>query len=762
METSTDVSAEAIRTQLDRILASPGFVHSERMARFLRFAVEQTLQGHADSLKESVLGMEVFDRTTSFDPRTDTIVRVEARRLRSKLKEYYETHGQHDAVLIQFPKGSYVPTFLTGNGAGNGKLTPSRSQAGLVDEAKSSNEAISTRRFRIPSPGIALALGFGLVMVTVGLTLWLTRTPAPVHFPKLTRLTSDLGLTYQPTVSRDGKFLAYTSDRSGEGNLDIWVKPVAGGEPARLTWNQADDHEPAFSPDGSKVVFRSERNGGGIYAVSVLGGEERLIAAKGRQPRFSPDGTQIAFWTGIPAAGGYGRARGVIYLIPSSGGAPRELEPRFSVARSPVWSPDGTDLLFLGLRDEQFKSEGKQEKDGLTDWWVVSLDGKVAARTGALDLLGQHDLSPAEPEPGDWVATPEGDVILFARTIGEATNVWQVTISPKTWHVTGPPRRLTSGTATETHPSLSVRGLVFAGLASNSDIWSLPIDATHGKPLGPLQPLVQSAAEDIHSSLSGDGKTLAWNSGRSGYPDIWVKDLESGRESAITEGPREEDRVLLSPEASKLAYMVRNGAQVDFYLAELGKGSSAERLCENCGGAMLDWSPDGTELLYWWGNPVRFSMLNIASRKSQIVLQHAKYDLHRGQISPDGRWLAFSIPVESQSYQALIAPLRKTDPPGENEWIHVATDAGCPHWSPDGNLLYFLSTRDGFCCFWAQALEPQTKRPVGAPIEVLHFHSARRSLTNTLGGTIGISLTSDRMVFSMKEVTGNIWLAEME
>ena len=75
------------------------------MVRFLRFTVEQALKGHASELKETVLGMEVFDRPSSFDPRTDTIVRVEARRLRSKLKEYYETQGQHDAVLIEFPKG---------------------------------------------------------------------------------------------------------------------------------------------------------------------------------------------------------------------------------------------------------------------------------------------------------------------------------------------------------------------------------------------------------------------------------------------------------------------------------------------------------------------------------------------------------------------------------------------------------------------------------------------------------------------------------
>ena len=74
--------------------------------------------------------------------------------------------------------------------------------------------------------------------------------------------------------------MAYASDRSGEGNLDIWMKQVKGNEPLRLTQHEADDHEPLFSPDGTKIVFRSERDGGGIYIVSALGGEERLIAAR--------------------------------------------------------------------------------------------------------------------------------------------------------------------------------------------------------------------------------------------------------------------------------------------------------------------------------------------------------------------------------------------------------------------------------------------------------------------------------------------------
>ncbi|MFQ5927477.1 MAG: hypothetical protein ACE5MH_08600, partial [Terriglobia bacterium] len=105
------VSVESIQTELEKILASEIFARAERLSRFLRFAVEQTIQGHGEQIKEYVLGLEVFDRNESYDPRIDPIVRVEAARLRTKLKEYYEKEGLGDPVLIQLNKGSYVPHF---------------------------------------------------------------------------------------------------------------------------------------------------------------------------------------------------------------------------------------------------------------------------------------------------------------------------------------------------------------------------------------------------------------------------------------------------------------------------------------------------------------------------------------------------------------------------------------------------------------------------------------------------------------------------
>jgi tetratricopeptide (TPR) repeat protein len=105
------ISPLAVRQQLERVLSSRAFARSPRISRFLGFVVEQTLAGQEDKLKEYLLGVEVFNRTDSFDPRIDSIVRVEARRLRYKLDKYYETEGREDGVHIQFRKGCYVPAF---------------------------------------------------------------------------------------------------------------------------------------------------------------------------------------------------------------------------------------------------------------------------------------------------------------------------------------------------------------------------------------------------------------------------------------------------------------------------------------------------------------------------------------------------------------------------------------------------------------------------------------------------------------------------
>jgi tetratricopeptide (TPR) repeat protein len=108
---TVEPEAEAARRQLKRILGSAGFARNERMSRFLRFVVENHLEGRDQELKESVLGVQIFGRPPGYDSKRDAVVRTEAGRLRARLSEYYLGEGKEDALVIELPKGGYVPVF---------------------------------------------------------------------------------------------------------------------------------------------------------------------------------------------------------------------------------------------------------------------------------------------------------------------------------------------------------------------------------------------------------------------------------------------------------------------------------------------------------------------------------------------------------------------------------------------------------------------------------------------------------------------------
>lgn len=108
----TTNQTEAVQAELKRVLASPGFAASDRLARFLRFIVEETLAGRADHIKEYVIGTSVYDKPGDYDPKIDATVRGEASRLRTRLKEFYDGGAHSSSVRIEVPKGGYVPVFV--------------------------------------------------------------------------------------------------------------------------------------------------------------------------------------------------------------------------------------------------------------------------------------------------------------------------------------------------------------------------------------------------------------------------------------------------------------------------------------------------------------------------------------------------------------------------------------------------------------------------------------------------------------------------
>src|SRR5215471_17891222 len=105
------IATEEKLAQLDRILHGRSLHGSDKLKAFLRFIVDKSIGKQENLLKEYVIATEVFGRGSDFDSRVDSVVRVQAGRLRIKLHEYYETEGKDDGVLILLPKGQYLPVF---------------------------------------------------------------------------------------------------------------------------------------------------------------------------------------------------------------------------------------------------------------------------------------------------------------------------------------------------------------------------------------------------------------------------------------------------------------------------------------------------------------------------------------------------------------------------------------------------------------------------------------------------------------------------
>jgi TolB-like protein len=152
-----DASRDEIQRQLERILASAHFAGAARLSRFLRYIVERTCAGESAKLKEFVIGTEVFDRDHRFDPRLDSVVRVEAGRLRSRLVEYYAGPGANDSVIIRVPRGAYVPVFELpprADSASAGDSAPSRTEAAPAASALNASPAIAPTELPAPSPAV--------------------------------------------------------------------------------------------------------------------------------------------------------------------------------------------------------------------------------------------------------------------------------------------------------------------------------------------------------------------------------------------------------------------------------------------------------------------------------------------------------------------------------------------------------------------------------------------------------------------------------
>ena len=620
-------------------------------------------------------------------------------------------------------------------------------------------------------PRWAVVLSTVLVTLVASATFLIyRRLPAqPIKQRTLTRITFDEGLQIGATWSPDGRFLAYSSNRGGK--FDIWLQQLSGGDPVQITKGPSNNWQPDWSPDGKYIAYRSEAREGGVFVVPALGGEglERKIAPFGYYPRWSPTKPQILFRTHFSGLDTTDR----FYMVDLDGTAPHEVLADFVsqqhlIAVSAAWHPDGKRISVWASNPSTASP---------TFWTVPVAGGEPIGSVIPAEIakqLGEVSVGPGAVEWAtdfkfDWAQS--GSAIYFERTFRGAKNLWKMTVDPDTLRATAI-ERLTTGPGHDTQLAISPDGtrLAFTGETQHIRAWVFPFDALSGRVSGTGTAVTSPGMDAWRENLSRDGKKLAFCSDRAGKWELWEKSLPYGREAPILSDDYRRDFPQWSPDGTHLAYRREKSLTGE---AQIMIWSSKDRTEEpltapsHIDGGVFDWSPDGNQLLITQVNThrrVEIWLLTVnaaphAEASARKIIADPGYDFYQSHFSPDGQWIVFQAVANSPS--AAESTLYVI-PAAGGQWIRI-TDGhhwdDKPRWSPDGKAIYFVSGRGGFFNIWGIRFDSSRRKPMGEPFGVTAFGGPSLMIPDWIP-QVELSLSQGKLVLSMAEVSGSIWLLD--
>ena len=304
--------------------------------------------------------------------------------------------------------------------------------------------------------------------------------------------------------------------------------------------------------------------------------------------------------------------------------------------------------------------------------------------------------------------------------------------------------------------------MLIANLKAVGELWNMQLNPAKGTTSGEPQLITGDETAKQYPSISRDGSRLAYEAGNTRPPvriEIRLRDMADGRESALmVRGPALGLQPKPSVDGSVLAYReFLEGKWRSFLVA--GKAASGKPICEDCIIRSLFSNPE--EAIVQYQNELVRQNLSTGSRLS--ILKAADGHVLDADLSPDDRWVVFVLGKPSGANALYVVPVGQS-PVSHKEWIQVADEdflLDSPRWSADGNLLYFVSERDGRPCIWAQPMHPQTRKPTGSALEIYHEKRARYAAAGPKRWQ-AISVARDKLIALRCNATGNIWLANLE
>ncbi len=620
---------------------------------------------------------------------------------------------------------------------------------------------------------LPILFGTCVLLVVLGLVFYHRRqVSGPPVQRGLTRLTFDDGLQIGATWSPDGRFIAYSSDRGGK--FDIWVQQISGGDPVQVTNGKGQNWQPDWSPDGKYIVYRSEDGDGGLFVVPALGGVglQRKVAAFGYYPRWSPDSSQILFQTHFTWVIGL---ISKFYVVRLDGTPPREVLADFirEYKLEPItaaWHPDGKRIslwVFNSAPSPRF--------------WTVSAAGGETIET-EIDPLVEKEFLAAAPAGATWGYleglsfswSPAGNAIYFDVDYGGARNIWRLSINPQTLRATAA-SRLTTGPGPDVGVAISADGKRLAFTAQSDHIRSrlFPFNSSTGHLSGNGVAVTTPGRRALVPVLSRDGKEVAFCIDVGGGQwELWQKSLIDGREIPVISDDHDRRYPQWSPDGTKLAYTRSKISEGKGQLMVWSRENHSEEPLTSLSetpGLIYDWSLDGNWLLV--SRRVLVSgrrevwMLPLASAPhaeaaARRIVSDPRYDLWQPHFSPNGRWIVFNAVANSPSAvesTIYVVPLEG------GPWTRITEGKHWddkPRWSPDGKTIYFVSGIGGFFNLWGVHFDPAKGKPVGEPFRISSFERPSLMVPIRTIGRVALSLSEDKLVLTMAEVSGGIWVLD--
>ena len=442
----------------------------------------------------------------------------------------------------------------------------------------------------------------------------------PAAAASFVRLTDLEGRESFPSLSPDGRSLLYV--KSVNGNADIYLQRVGGGNPQNLTADSpADDTQPAFSPDGQQIAFRSERQGGGLFVMGATGESARRLTDGGYNPAWSPDGHRIVYateevsrplerklnsqlWTVDLATAvrqplvredavqpswsphgqriaywglSKGGARRLLWTVPADGGPPVQVTDDDHVNWNPVWSPDGRYLYFVS------------DRSGSMNVWRVPIDeatGKVQGEPVAMTTSSQST--------GLLSLARDGRRIVYATDEGKS-NLERHSLDPATHRVLGEAVPVTQGSRAVRSAAVSPDGqwIAFDIFTPQEDLFLVKADGTR------QSQLTSDAAKDRIPRWFGDGQHLLFYSDRGGSYQAWTIRMDGSERQAISHGtmdplytpvPSPDGRRFVASLGNRSAALIDPSQPLDRRLRLLPSPGKGQVFAAN------SWSPDGAYL----------------------------------------------------------------------------------------------------------------------------------------------------------------------